>query len=61
MTARRIPTRRTLLGLGACLALGASSLLTACGSSGSTEDSAAKADESTTSTTAAPRQIRGDR
>ena len=61
MTAYRFATRRTLLGLGACLALGASSLLTACGSSGSTEDSAAKADESTTSTTAAPRQMRGDR
>jgi hypothetical protein len=61
MTAPRIPTRRALLGIGACLALGASSLLAACGSSGSTEDSAAKADESTSTTTAAPRQIRGDR
>lgn len=58
MTAHRIPTRRTLLSLGACLALGASSLLAACGSS---SDSAAKADESTTSTSAAPRNMRGDR
>ena len=61
MTERRLPTRRTLLGLSACLALGASSLLAACGSSGSTEDSAAKVDESTTSTPAAARQMRGDR
>ncbi len=61
MTARRLPTRRTLLGLGACLALGASSLLTACGtsnSSGSLEDSSADA---STTTVAAAKQIRGDR
>ena len=61
MTARRIPTRRTLLGLGACLALGASSLLTACGtsgSSGSLEDSPA---DTSTTTVSPAKQMRGDR
>lgn len=52
MTGHRIPTRRALLGLGLALVFGASSLLAACGtngSSGSLEDSAA------------PRQMRGER
>jgi hypothetical protein len=49
---------RTLLGLGICLTLGMSSLLAACGSS---NNSATKAEESTTSTSTAPQQIRGDR
>ena len=60
MTAHHIPTRRALLGLGACLALGASSLLTACGtsgSSGSLEDSSADA----TTTTLARQEMRGAR
>ena len=60
MTARRHPAHRTLLGLSTCLVLGASSLLAACGSSGSTEDSAAKADASTSTTVARP-EMRGDR
>ncbi len=60
MTARRHPAHRTLLGLSTCLVLGASSLLAACGSSGSTEDSAAKADASTSTTVARP-ELRGDR
>jgi hypothetical protein len=60
MAEPRIPTRRALIGLGLALAFGASSLLAACGSSGSSgslEDSSADA----STTTAAPRQIRGDR
>lgn len=61
MTAHRSSNRRALLGLGACLFLGAASVLTACGtsgSSGSLEDSSADA---STTTVAAPTQMRGER
>lgn len=61
MPARTLTTRRSLLTIGAALVLGAATLLSACGSSSSTADSASKAGDSTTSTTAAPRQMRGDR
>lgn len=59
MTARITAPRRTLLVLGACIALGASSVLAACGSS---SDSAKNTDGSTSSTTtAAARNMRGER
>jgi hypothetical protein len=61
MTAHRIPPRRALLGLGLALTFGASSLLGACGtsgSSGSLEDSSADA---STTTVAAAKQMRGER
>ncbi len=61
MTAHRFANRRAVLGLGAGLILGVTTLLGACGtsnSSGSLEDSSADA---STTTVAAAKQIRGDR
>lgn len=61
MTAYRSANRRALLGLGAGLILGVTSLLGACGtngSSGSLEDSPADA---TTTTAVAAKQMRGER
>jgi len=61
MTKHRIPPRRALLALGVGLILGVTTLLGACGtsgSSGSLEDSSADA---STTTVSPAKQIRGDR
>lgn len=61
MTTHRIPPRRALLGLGLALSFSAMSVLAACGtsgSSGSLEDSSADA---STTTIAAPTNMRGER